>query len=80
MANEIVRNIQFPELPTEGDPAILAYLLELERVLVTHLSGDVFVPGNLSVGGEIHSPNMPAADPSVVGQLFHTAGDIKIST
>ncbi len=80
MANDIVRNIQFPELPTEGDPALLAYLLELERVLVSHLSGDVYIPGNLSVGGEIHSPNMPMVDPSVPGQFYQTGGDMKIST
>ncbi len=79
MANDIIRNIQFPELPTTGDPAILAYLLELERVLVSHLTGDVYITGDLSVGGEIHSPNMPTADPSVPGQLYGDTLDIKIS-
>ena len=43
------------------------------------VAGDVSASGALSAVAVVHITNLPASDPGVVGQLYHTSGTVKIS-
>jgi len=53
MSDETHSEIIFPRIPDEFDDSLRNYLMELERVLTDELSGDRFVSGSLTVGGDI---------------------------
>ncbi len=53
MADETQNIIRFPKIPDDVSEPMRLYLAELERVLTDELSGDRFVSGSLTIGGDI---------------------------
>lgn len=53
MADETHRELVFPKIPDDTDDKMKSYLLELEKVLTDEFTGDRFIAGTLTVGGDL---------------------------
>lgn len=58
MVQQVVINFQFPRIPDDFDEDLTRYLLELQRLIESHFTGDEYITGNLEVGGSIRAENL----------------------
>lgn len=55
MSDEVYRALQFPKIPDELDPKLVAYLQELEKAFKDYLIGTIHISGDLNLGGRIYA-------------------------
>lgn len=53
MSESPFSSIRWPEIPMELQPALAKYLREMQQAIDRHLRGNVIIPGDVAISGNL---------------------------